>query len=159
MSRLKSPARKRLDQSCAGHSNTVPSINTRFIRRLDTVANSLDLKPYTMWPQMHCSEKSIFLVGVVQEFTVSDTNKLTSGHCKSTKEDGSKQDPMDLWLSEINSTSIDLHHHPEAYVQCRENITQLRNYCNLVRYEASRIGCAEKECDGNRTVLCLTNMP
>ncbi|EYC43564.1 hypothetical protein Y032_0489g2365 [Ancylostoma ceylanicum] len=71
-----------------------------------------------------------------------------------SKDDG--RDPMDVWLSEINNTNIDLHEHPEAPVKCHG---KNRNYCNLVRYDASRIGCAKKECDGKTSVLCLTNKP
>ncbi|RCN36338.1 hypothetical protein ANCCAN_17788, partial [Ancylostoma caninum] len=65
-------------------------------------------------------------------------------------------DPMDMWLSEINNTSIDLHEHPEAPVRCRG---KNRNYCNLVRYDASRIGCAENQCNGKKSTFCLTNRP
>ncbi|EYC34939.1 hypothetical protein Y032_1249g3782, partial [Ancylostoma ceylanicum] len=42
--RSKSPARMRLDQSCAGRSVTSQSPITVLIRRLDNVANSPDLK-------------------------------------------------------------------------------------------------------------------
>ncbi|EYB89512.1 hypothetical protein Y032_0231g3018 [Ancylostoma ceylanicum] len=48
--RLKSPTRKRLDQSCARHSVTAPFPNAALIRRLDTVADSPDSKPYTKIP-------------------------------------------------------------------------------------------------------------
>ncbi|EYB88734.1 hypothetical protein Y032_0242g3420 [Ancylostoma ceylanicum] len=67
-----------------------------------------------------------------------------------------ERDAIEVWLSEINDTSIDLHDDPEAYVTCRGK-SELINYCNLVRYDASRIGCATKECDGKKSVFCLTN--
>ncbi|EYC17580.1 hypothetical protein Y032_0030g2150 [Ancylostoma ceylanicum] len=72
------------------------------------------------------------------------------------QDNGKNVDPMDLWLSEINNTSIVLHKHPEAPVRC--NGTN-RNYCNLVRYDVSRIGCAEKQCNGKTSTFCLVNMP
>ncbi|EYC43555.1 hypothetical protein Y032_0489g2361 [Ancylostoma ceylanicum] len=67
-----------------------------------------------------------------------------------------ERDALDVWLSEINYTSIDLHEDPKAYVKCRSK-NNLINYCNLVRYDASRIGCAKKVCDGKTSILCLTN--
>ncbi|EYC43560.1 hypothetical protein Y032_0489g2364 [Ancylostoma ceylanicum] len=67
-----------------------------------------------------------------------------------------EQEAIDVWLSEINNTNIDLHDNPEAYVKCRSK-SELKNYCNLVRYDASRIGCAKKECDGKTAIICLTN--
>ncbi|EYC38497.1 hypothetical protein Y032_0713g1746 [Ancylostoma ceylanicum] len=64
--RLRSPTRKRLNQSCAGRSATLPAPNTALIRRLDTTADSPDSKPYTGRPQMYCFENFILLVAVVQ---------------------------------------------------------------------------------------------
>ncbi|EYC17572.1 hypothetical protein Y032_0030g2143 [Ancylostoma ceylanicum] len=66
------------------------------------------------------------------------------------------EDPMDLWLSEINRTHLDLHEHPEAPVRCHGKNP---NYCNLVRYDAARIGCAEKDCSGKKSTFCLIDRP
>ncbi|EYB91973.1 hypothetical protein Y032_0199g1643 [Ancylostoma ceylanicum] len=49
--RLKSPARKLLDQSCVGRLTTAPSSNAALIQRLDTIADSPDLKPYIRRPK------------------------------------------------------------------------------------------------------------
>ncbi|KAL6729582.1 hypothetical protein Aduo_000625 [Ancylostoma duodenale] len=73
-----------------------------------------------------------------------------------THEEGSGRDPVDKWLSEMDVADITLHPHPEAYVRCHG---KNRNYCNLVRHDASRIGCAETECAGKKYVFCLTNKP
>ncbi|RCN53123.1 hypothetical protein ANCCAN_00676 [Ancylostoma caninum] len=70
--------------------------------------------------------------------------------------EGSKRDPVDVWLSEMDEANITLHPDPEAYVRCHG---KNRNYCNLVRYDASRIGCAQLECKGTNYVFCLTNKP
>ncbi|EYC17689.1 hypothetical protein Y032_0030g2215 [Ancylostoma ceylanicum] len=72
------------------------------------------------------------------------------------QDNGSKQDPMDVWLSEINDKSIELHSHPEAPVKYT-GVNE--RYCNLVRYDAPHIGCAERECDGKKTTFCLIDQP
>ncbi|KAL6729622.1 hypothetical protein Aduo_000663 [Ancylostoma duodenale] len=74
----------------------------------------------------------------------------------SSMDDGSNQDPMDKWLSEINETSIRLHSHPEAFIMYNG---MNRNYCNLVRYDAFRIGCAEAKCGEQTSTFCLTDQP
>ncbi|RCN44953.1 hypothetical protein ANCCAN_09057 [Ancylostoma caninum] len=63
---------------------------------------------------------------------------------------------MGKWLSEINQEEIYQDPHPEVRVMYRG---KNQNYCNLVRYDANRIGCAEKECGKTRLTFCLTNQP
>ncbi|EYB95740.1 hypothetical protein Y032_0156g3119 [Ancylostoma ceylanicum] len=48
---LKSPARKRLDQSCVGRLTSAPCPNAALIRRPETIADSPDFKPYTRRPK------------------------------------------------------------------------------------------------------------
>ncbi|RCN53109.1 hypothetical protein ANCCAN_00660 [Ancylostoma caninum] len=63
---------------------------------------------------------------------------------------------MGTWLSEMYQEKIYLHPDPGAPVMYRG---KNRNYCNLVRYDAYHIGCAETECDGKKLTFCLTNKP
>ncbi|RCN53116.1 hypothetical protein ANCCAN_00669 [Ancylostoma caninum] len=68
-------------------------------------------------------------------------------------------DPMDWWLTEIEREKlfpwIDGWNWPVRYW------SRNRNWANLVRYDASRIGCAEHFCDrGTKHVIfCLTDQP
>ncbi|EYC17674.1 hypothetical protein Y032_0030g2207 [Ancylostoma ceylanicum] len=72
------------------------------------------------------------------------------------QENEDDSDPLDFWLSEIKQTEIELHKNPEAPVKYAGKNT---NYCSLVRYDASHIGCAETKCNGKKTTFCLTDQP
>ncbi|RCN44956.1 hypothetical protein ANCCAN_09060 [Ancylostoma caninum] len=65
-------------------------------------------------------------------------------------------EPMGNWLSEMDKNGIDQDPDPNVRVMYGG---KNRNYCNLIRYDAYRIGCAEKECDKTKLTFCLTNQP
>ncbi|RCN25144.1 hypothetical protein ANCCAN_29145 [Ancylostoma caninum] len=65
---------------------------------------------------------------------------------------------MELWLSEIERTSIDVD--TTLRFVLYENLNG--NYSNLVRYNAYSIGCAGKFCTDAKdqfNIFCLTNKP
>ncbi|RCN44957.1 hypothetical protein ANCCAN_09061 [Ancylostoma caninum] len=70
--------------------------------------------------------------------------------------DGKGYEPMGSWLSEMDKNDIYQDPNPEVRVMYGG---KNRNYCNLVRYDAYGIGCAEKECSKTRLTFCLTNQP
>ncbi|KAL6729573.1 hypothetical protein Aduo_000617 [Ancylostoma duodenale] len=68
-------------------------------------------------------------------------------------------DPMDWWLGEIDRKSLFT-----WYIEWNEPIRYWGhnpNWANLVRYDASRIGCAENYCDKRtkHAIFCLTDKP
>ncbi|EYC17617.1 hypothetical protein Y032_0030g2174 [Ancylostoma ceylanicum] len=66
------------------------------------------------------------------------------------------RDAMGWWLSEIYETKMDLLSVEGARVIYRDKNP---NYCNLVRYDAHRIGCAESQGVDKKCVFCLTDKP
>ncbi|RCN45895.1 hypothetical protein ANCCAN_08060 [Ancylostoma caninum] len=65
---------------------------------------------------------------------------------------------MELWLSEIERTSMDVD--TTLRFVLYENLNE--NYSNLVRYNAYGIGCAGKFCTDAKdqfNIFCLTNKP
>ncbi|EYC17563.1 hypothetical protein Y032_0030g2138 [Ancylostoma ceylanicum] len=67
-----------------------------------------------------------------------------------------QEQPVGLWLSRIDWIQMELNNDPKAVRYRGQN----RHYCNLVRYDASRIGCAEAICNGKvKSTFCLTNKP
>ncbi|EYC17672.1 hypothetical protein Y032_0030g2206 [Ancylostoma ceylanicum] len=69
---------------------------------------------------------------------------------------GPERDPVDYWLSEMNETSMELSPQAEAPVKYHG---KNQNYCNLVRYDASQIGCAEMKCAEKTSTFCLLDVP
>ncbi|EYC17631.1 hypothetical protein Y032_0030g2183 [Ancylostoma ceylanicum] len=72
------------------------------------------------------------------------------------KDVGIERDSLNLWLSEIENDNIVLYENREAPVKYNG---VNKNYCNLVRYDASQIGCAATECGGKRSLFCLIDRP
>ncbi|EYC17604.1 hypothetical protein Y032_0030g2166 [Ancylostoma ceylanicum] len=72
-------------------------------------------------------------------------------------QDGTDKDPMDLWLSEIEENSIDLHEHPEAPVRPLKNDDVLyywgKGLCPVGNCRPPTYGCNEE------TGLCFTPIP
>ncbi|EYB99930.1 hypothetical protein Y032_0119g853 [Ancylostoma ceylanicum] len=64
------------------------------------------------------------------------------------------------WLSEIDKSGLNLEDSDpgRSIVLYHE---KNRDNCNLLRWDAYRIGCALKMCEGNNTIniFCLTNKP
>ncbi|EYB88743.1 hypothetical protein Y032_0242g3428 [Ancylostoma ceylanicum] len=66
-------------------------------------------------------------------------------------------DIMKHWLSEIDRTKMPLNEHWQSPVWYRG---VNRNYSNLVRHDSWRIGCAELQCNGEKTAMfCLADKP
>ncbi|EYC17632.1 hypothetical protein Y032_0030g2184 [Ancylostoma ceylanicum] len=152
--------------SVSASTNNKPSVLPSAISELVPVNVSPPRKPYASdvegrWQVQTMGELPLPSVRIVGRSCADCGLFVSSRIClflHISQEGEYRGDPMQWWLGEIERQKlfswITEWNHPVRYWG------KNTNWANLVRCDASRIGCVENYCDGNKYALfCLTDKP